>query len=264
MLLKDKIVIVSGIGPGLGVKLAVEAAREGAAGVVCAARNAGKLDDAEARIRALGVKCEVLKQVTDITDRAACERTVAATLQRFGRIDVLLNSAYDAGPMDNASTAAVGGWLEGPLKTNVIGTLQLTQAVVPQMKQQRGGAIVMINTMAVHLVPPGGGAGYAASKGALAVAVKYLAQELGRDNIRVNSVFMGWMWGAPVQDYVQKSAAQMNIPEDKLKSKIAAGIPLGRIPTDDECARAALMLASDYASAVTGASLDANGGAWMP
>ena len=70
MLLKDKIVIVSGIGPGLGVKLAVEAAREGAAGVIAAARSAEKLDDAEKRVKAVNPDCRLIKQVTDITDRA--------------------------------------------------------------------------------------------------------------------------------------------------------------------------------------------------
>jgi NAD(P)-dependent dehydrogenase (short-subunit alcohol dehydrogenase family) len=72
------------------------------------------------------------------------------------------------------------------------------------------------------------------------------------------------MWGAPVQGYVQWQAQQLGIPEQQLIDQIAAGIPLGRIPTDDECAQAALFLVSDYASAVTGASLDANGGAYMP
>lgn len=263
MLLKNKIVIVSGIGPGLGSKLAVEAAREGAAGVVCGARSADKLDDAERRIAELGVKCEVLKCVTDITDRAQCERTVARTIDRFGRIDALINSAFLHGEMDFASTANLDDW-KGPFDTNLFGTLKLTQAVVPHMKAQKSGAIVMINTMAVRLVPPLGEAGYAASKAALAVSTKYLAKELGPHRIRVNTVHMGWMWGAPVQGYVQWQAGQMGITEAQLKSKIAAGIPLGEIPTDDECARAALFMVSDYASAVTGAALDVNGGAWMP
>ena len=77
MLLKDKIVVVSGIGPGLGVKLAIEAAREGAAGVVAAARSAEKLADAEARVKAVNPNCKVLKVVTDITKVADCERLAA-------------------------------------------------------------------------------------------------------------------------------------------------------------------------------------------
>jgi NAD(P)-dependent dehydrogenase (short-subunit alcohol dehydrogenase family) len=263
MLLKDKIVIVSGIGPGLGVKLAVEAAREGVAGLAIGARTASKLDEAEQRIRAVNKSCPIVKMTTDITDRAQCEKLAAATVERFGRIDALVNSAFFHGEMDHASTANLEDW-RGPIDTNLFGTLKLTQSVIPQMKKQGGGAIVMINTMAVRQVPPLGEAGYAASKGALAIAAKYLAKELGPHKIRVNSVHMGWMWGAPVQGYVQWQAQQLKVPEQQLVDQIAASIPLGRIPTDDECARAALFMVSDYASAVTGASLDANGGAYMP
>ncbi len=263
MLLKDKVVIVSGIGPGLGVKLAVEAAREGARAVAIAARSTDKLDDAEARIRALDTSTEVLKIATDITDRAQCEALAARTAERFGRIDALVNSAFVHGAMDYVSSADLDSWPE-VFGTNLLGTLKLTQAVLPQMKRQGGGAIVMINTMAARQVPPLGEAGYAASKAALANSVKYLAKEVGGDNIRVNSVHMGWMWGAPVQGYVAWQAGELGVPEEQLKQQIASGIPLGRIPTDDECARAALFLVSDYASAVTGAALDANGGAYMP
>jgi NAD(P)-dependent dehydrogenase (short-subunit alcohol dehydrogenase family) len=266
MLLKDKIVIVSGIGPGLGVKLAIEAAREGAAGVVCAARSAGKLDDAEAQIRALGAnggKCPVLKQVTDITHRDQCEALVAAAVKRFGRVDALVNSAFEHGAMDYVSNADLDAWMTGPIATNLIGTLKLTQAVIPQMKAQGGGAIVMINTMAVRQVPPLGEAGYAASKAALANSAKYLAKELGPDKIRVNTVHMGWMWGAPVQGYMQWQAKELGVPMEQLVAQVASGIPIGRIPPDEECARAALFFISDYASVVTGASLDVNGGHYM-
>ncbi len=268
MLLKDKVVIISGIGPGLGVKLAVEAAREGAAGVVCAARSADRLEDAEKRIRDIsgtgGGKCAVLKQVTDITDRRQCEALVAAAVKKFGRVDALVNSAFLHGAMDYVSNADLDTWMAGPIATNLIGTLKLTQAVIPQMKSQQYGAIVMINTMAVRQVPPLGEAGYAASKAALANAAKYLAKELGPDNIRVNTVHMGWMWGAPVQGYMKWQAQQLKVPEEQLVAQVAANIPLGRIPPDEECARAALFMVSDYASVVTGASLDVNGGHYMP
>ena len=263
MLLKDKIVIVSGIGPGLGVKLAVEAAREGAAGVVVAARSADKLDDAEARIKALGVKAKVVKQVCDITSREQCEALAATATKAFGRIDALVNSAFQHGDMDYASTANLEAWNE-VMQTNLFGTLKLTQSVLPQMKSQKSGAIVMINTMAVRVIPPLGEAGYAASKAALANSSKWLAKELGPDGIRVNSVHMGWMWGAPVQGYFEWQAQEKKVPVEELVQGIARHIPIGRIPTDDECARAALFLVSDYASAVTGATLDANGGMYMP
>ena len=263
MLLKDKVVIVSGIGPGLGVKLAIEAAREGAKALAIGARSADKLDDAAQRIAEINPACKVLKQVTDITKPADCTAMVAAATQAFGRIDALINSAFFHGNMDYVSSANLDEWQE-VINTNLIGTLRLTQAVLPQMKKQGGGAIVMINTMAARVPPPLGEAGYAASKAALANSLKYLAKEVGPDNIRANSIHMGWMWGAPVQGYFEWQAHEQKTTVDALKEKIARTIPLNRIPTDDECARAALFLASDYASAVTGAALDANGGAFMP
>src|SRR5437899_3263354 len=205
MLLRNKVVIISGIGPGLGIKLAIEAAREGARAVVLAARTAAKLDDAEQRIRELDVDCEVLKVVTDITDRAQCKELAAQAIQRFGRIDSLVNSAFVHGNFPEAiADADLEGW-RSVFDTNLFGTMTLTQEVVPQMKKQGSGAIVMINTQATRKPFPGEG-GYAASKGALTVAVKYLAKELEPHGIRANSVYMGWMWGAPVQGYIQQMA----------------------------------------------------------
>lgn len=263
MLLKNKIVVVSGIGPGLGVKLAIEAAREGASGIVAAARSAAKLDDAERRVKEINPDCKVLKVVTDITDRASCEAMAAAAVKAFGRIDALVNSAFIHGEMDYASTAALDGWMD-VMNTNLIGTLKMTQAVIPQMKAQKSGAIVMVNTMAVRTIPSLGEAGYAASKAALGNSAKWLAKELGPSGIRVNTIHMGWMWGAPVQGYMEWQANELKLPLEQLKGTVEASIPLGRMPTDDECARAALFLVSDYASAVTGAALDANGGMYMP
>ena len=263
MLLKDKIVVISGIGPGLGVKLAVEAAREGARGVVVAARTAHKLDDAEARIRALGADCDVLKVTTDITERAQCRQLADAAIARFGRIDALVNSAFVHGAFpEPVDTADLDGW-RAVFDTNVFGTMALTQEIVPHMKRQRRGAIVMINTQATRK-PFAGEGGYAVSKGALAVAAKYLARELGVHGIRANSIHMGWMWGVPTQAYFRQAATEYGVPEAQIIAPIASNLALARLPTDDDCARAALFLASDYANAVTGATLDANGGDFMP
>jgi NAD(P)-dependent dehydrogenase (short-subunit alcohol dehydrogenase family) len=266
MLLKDKIVMVSGIGPGLGVKLAVEAARAGAAGLIIGARSADKLDDAEQRVREVNPGCTVVKHKTDITNRDDCAAFADAGVKKFGRIDGLVNSAFLHGDMDHVMDAKLDDWITGPLATNLIGTLKLTQAVVPQMKKQGGGAIVMINTMATRRIPPLGEAGYAASKAALANSVKFLAKEVGPDKIRVNTVYMGWMWGAPVKGYFEWAASQPGAKAtvEQMRAGIASEIPLREIPPDDDCARAALFFLSDYSRVVTGASLDINGGHFMP
>lgn len=262
MLLKDKVVIVSGIGPGLGVKLAVEAAREGARGVAALARTPDKLEDAERRVRELGTGCKVLKIPTDITDAAQCRRAAERTAAEFGRIDGLVNSAFLHGNFEPIEQVDLELWKQ-VYDTNVIGSMRMTLAVVPQMKKQGGGAIVMINTMAT-MKPYPGEPGYAASKGGLLIAAKYLANELGSYNIRVNSARMGWMWGVPVEGAIRMMAQAQGKTEQQMKDEVASTKALRRIVTDDECARAALFLISDYASAVTGAVLDANGGEAMP
>lgn len=77
---------------------------------------------------------------------------------------------------------------------------------------------------------------------------------------------MGWMWGAPVQGYMEWQASQSGgkMTVEQMKAGVASGIPLGEIPTDDDCARAALFFISDYSRVVTGAALDVNGGHYMP
>lgn len=260
MILKNKVVIVSGIGPGLGIKLALEAAREGAR-LVIAARTLATLQDARRSVEQSVPDAQLVLQTSDITDREQCRLLVQRAEAQFGRVDALINSAVFHGGFESVEQADLGDWRKA-FDTNVLGTMNLTLEAVHAMKRAGGGAVVMINTMAVRKPFPSE-AGYAASKGGLAVAAKYLAQELGRYNIRVNTVYPGWMWGAPVQNFVKREAQARQCSEQDVIDQIAINIPLGRIVCDSECARAALFLASDYASAITGANLDCNGGEFI-
>jgi NAD(P)-dependent dehydrogenase (short-subunit alcohol dehydrogenase family) len=260
VLLTDKVVIVSGIGPGLGKELALEAARQGAKLAICA-RTESKLTACEEEIHAAGYTASVLKVVTDITDESQCQVLVEATVRAYGRIDCLINSAYDPGSFKPIENADLSGWRRA-MEVNLFGTMSLTLAVIPVMKAQGKGAIVMINTM-VTRKPMATQAGYGASKAALASATSHLALELGGYGIRVNSAFMGWMWGPPVQGYVEMMARHGEGDAEAAKRSIEKNIPLGRIPDDAECARSAIFLASDYSSAVTGAALDVNGGEYL-
>lgn len=185
MLLKDKVVIISGIGPGLGIKLAVRAAEFQAKAVVLAARTPAKLDQAEKAIRDAGYSTAVLKVPTDIAKAEQCRTLADLTIEHFGRIDVLINSAYVHGAWGSSSESSMDDWRKA-MDVNLFGTMHMTQAVVPQMKQQQSGSIVMINTMATR-TPNQLESGYAVSKGALKTAVQYLAQDLGPFGIRVNS-----------------------------------------------------------------------------
>lgn len=261
MLLKDKIVIVSGIGPGLGQELSTLAAKEGASAVVLAARTTEKLDIAEKEIDDLGLGTSVLKVPTDISDPAQCQALAEAAFERFGRIDVLFNSAYDPGAFEPIESASMDGWRRA-MDVNFFGTMHLTQACVPHMKAA-GGSIVMIATMVEHK-PLATQGGYGSSKSALRCATKHLALELGKYNIRVNSVHMGWMWGPSVEGYFKWQSQSSGKTQEELIADVTRSIPLGVIPDDGECAKAALFFGSDYSSVVTGAALDVNGGEYMP
>ena len=261
MLLKDKVTIVSGIGPGLGVKLAQEAARQGAK-LTILARTASKLDEAEALILRELPHCEIVKVPADIANSDDVRNVVEKTMQRFGRIDALINSAYLGGKQELFEESDLADW-DPVLKVNLLGTLQLTKAVLPVMKQQRSGAVVMVNTMVVHK-PLLTQIAYGASKAALANAAAHLALEYGKYGIRVNSAFMGWMWGPAVEDHVKRQAQASGISEEEIKAEIAKLHALNIIPTDTACAKPIIFLASDYSDMVTGASLDVNGGAYIP
>ena len=261
MILKDKIILVSGIGPGLGSHLAVQAAREGAHIAVCA-RTAAKLDVVEDEVRALGLGTRVVKVPADVADRAQSDRFIAATLEAFGRADILINSAYTTGAYALAAEADLDDW-RNTLNTNLFGAMNLIQAVTPHMKRQGGGSIVNVNTKVTRL-PYATMGGYAVSKAALRMATAQLAMELGGDKIRVNSVFPGWMWGPTVANGLAARAEAQGSTVAAVRAEIAKDIPLGDIPEDLECAKAIIALSSDYFTPVTGACLDMSGGEYLP
>lgn len=261
MLLDDKVVIVSGIGPGLGSKLAVGAAREGAR-LSIAARSADKLNDVCQLIHRDQPNADILAKPTDITSRDACRELIEATVAKFGRIDALINCAFRLGELTAVDTSDLNDW-RSTMETNLFGTMNLIQETIPQMKSQATGSIVIINTQ-VTRVPEIGQAGYGASKSALIGAAAHLANEMGQYGIRVNTALMSYMWGEPVKSYLEALARSTGTTADALRKDIESGLPLRRIPTDEECANVALFLASDYSSAMTGACVDANGGNYLP
>src|SRR5690606_28112506 len=117
----------------------------------------------------------------------------AAAGEAFGRIDVLVNNAFDLGPMKPLAEADAEDLLR-PLRVNLVGTLELTRAVLPAMRAARRGSIVMIGSMVVREVLPNLGP-YAASTAALLAVTRGLAREVGPDGVRVNSVVPGYIWG---------------------------------------------------------------------
>ncbi len=255
MLLKDRIAIVSGIGPGMGRDISLAFAREGA-DLVLAARGADKLDSVAAEVRARGRRA--LCVPTDIAEADACRRLVDAAHAEFGRIDVLVNNAFKGGIEPLIADASVDHWRR-IFDVNVFGSLQLTQAVIPHMRRQSGGSIVFINSMSLRIVEAKFGA-YAASKGALMVAAQTLAKELGSDKIRVNTVVPGYIWGPALQGYFRMLAQQQDTTAEAVYAEIAGRTALNHIPTSEEIADAVVFFASDLSRVITGQALDVNGG----
>ena len=255
MLLQNKVAIVSGIGPGMGRDISLAFAREGAK-LALAARSPGKLEKALAEVRAAGA--EAISVPTDITQPEDCARLVAAAEKAFGRVDVLVNNAFHQGTYVPVESADLEKWRE-PFEVNVLGTLRLTQQVIPLMKRLGGGSIVMINSMVIRDVLPTM-ADYAASKAALMAATQGLARELGPSKIRVNSVVPGYIWGPSLQWYFGDLAKKRGITPQQVYDEVAANTALRHLPTSEEIAPAVVFFASDLSRVITGQSLDVNGG----
>jgi NAD(P)-dependent dehydrogenase (short-subunit alcohol dehydrogenase family) len=257
MILQGKTVIITGIGPGMGRKLALGAAAHGAR-VGLAARSVGFLNEVAGEITASGG--EAIAVPCDVGSMADCENLVAKTVEAFGRVDGLVNSAYYHPDWTTFEGADLEQWAKA-YDIACMGALRTIRAVLPHMKAQGSGAIVNISTLATRK-PMVGEGGYAIAKAALSQVTRQLAVELGGYGIRVNQTVMGWMMGAPVQGYIDGMVASGRAEADVV-GEIAGRIALKRIPPDQDCAKAVLFLLSDLASEVTGAALEVNGGEWV-
>lgn len=256
MLLENKVVVISGVGPGMGQALARLAAAEGA-NVVLGARNAAFLEKVAGEITAAGGRA--LACPTDISRPADCRALADAAVAAFGGIDGLINSAYLHGPWGQSDEADPEAFLD-VYNVTCLGALRMAQACLPALKASRG-AIANVSTMAT-VNPFPGEVTYAAAKGGLNVLTRHMAKDFGRFGIRVNALRMGWIGGLPVRQFIEGEIAAGK-PRADVEGRITARIPLGIIPPEDDCARTVLLFVSDYTKVVTGASLDVNGGEYM-
>jgi NAD(P)-dependent dehydrogenase (short-subunit alcohol dehydrogenase family) len=254
MILKDKVVIVTGAGPGMGQALCKGAAAEGAK-VVVSARSVDAIEAIVADITAKGG--EAISVRCDVSSTDDCNALAKAALDKWGRIDGMVHSAYYHPDWANLEAHSIDQ-LTQVLDVVAVGGLRMAQAVIPTMKAQGAGSIVNISTLATRKPMPGEG-GYAMAKSALNQLSRQLAVELGGTGIRVNTALMGWMDGVPLQQFF----ASMGEGGDAFRKQRTSEVPVGHIPVDSDCAKAVYFLLSDYASEITGAMLDVNGGDWV-
>lgn len=246
MKLKDRVAIVTGAASGFGAEIARQYVAEGAKVAIADIDAAGaKAVAAQLGEAAIAVACDVSK-------RADVDAAVAATLARFGRIDIAVNNAgftHRNQPLLDVDEAT----FDRVFDVNVKSIFHMVHAVVPLMRGQRSGVILNVGSTA-GMRPRPGLTWYNASKGAVNLMSKSLAVELAPDNIRVNAI-------CPVMGATGMLEAFMGMPDTpENRRKFIATIPMGRLSEPRDIARAAVFLASDDAGFVTGVEFPVDGG----
>lgn len=255
MLLEGKVAIVAGIGPGLGRANALALARAGA-DVALAARTAARLDEVAKEVEALGRRA--LPVQADITRAEDCENVVAQTLAKLGRVDVLVNNAFQIPPFERLPDQEIEK-IRKSFEINLFAPLRLSQCVIPHMAERGSGSIVMINSVVLRHAKPNYGA-YKMAKHALLGMARNLACEVGPQGIRVNSVAPGYVGDATVDLVAKLQGMAEKRPEPEVKRELLDTLMLRRAAEPEEIADAVVFFASDMSRSITGQCLDVNGG----
>lgn len=246
MRLKNKVAIVTGAASGFGAEIARQYVAEGAMVVVADINEAGAQAVADTLgDNAIAVTC-------DVTQRAAIDNLVARTVEKFGRLDIVVNNAgwtHKNQPLLEVDEAT----FDRVYNINVKSIFHMTHAVVPLMRKQGGGVILNIGSTA-GIRPRPGLTWYNSSKGAVNILSKSMAVELGPDKIRVNAI-------CPVMGATGLLESFMGMPDTpENRQKFIATIPLGRLSEPKDIARAAVFLGSDDAEFISGVEFPVDGG----
>ena len=237
--LQDKVVMVTGASRGIGKAIALGFAEEGAQLSICG-RTKETLTNAAKEIETYGAN--VLSTVADVTEGEEAKAFFSNTLERYGKIDVLINNVG-------------GSRLTPPLEIldlNLVSAARMSRFVIPIMQKQKGGVITMISS--IYGREGGGHITYNAAKAAEISMAKSLACEFAPENIRVNSVapgsiaFPGGVW-----------ARRQEEDPEKIADFVKNDMPLGRFGNPEEIANVVVFLASERASLVTGTCMNVDG-----
>lgn len=245
--LEGKTAIVTGGGTGIGRSIALTFAAAGANVVVCS-RTLANLEKVAEEVKALGRRSLAVR--TDVTQKTDVDNMVQRVMDEFGAIDILVNDA--------------GVWLEGEvldfseeawdrtMDINIKGCYLCCQAVGKKMVERKRGNIISIASTN-SFVSGKEEAPYSASKAGMVMLIRGLAKELVSYNIRVNAVAPGWV-------RTEMSREIWSQPESEYTKQEMARIPMGRLAEPSDVANAALFLASDLSSYITGATIVVDGG----
>ncbi|MFD5899843.1 SDR family NAD(P)-dependent oxidoreductase [Streptomyces sp. NPDC060366] len=256
--LASRVAIVTGGGRGLGQEIARALHATGANVIICG-RDLEALKASAQSIDPVGHS--VLPVSCDIRNERAVSKMVSIAIDRFGRIDALVNNAGIAGPTSPLWESSLSEW-EDTLNTNVTGTFLCCRAVLPTMIEQRSGNIVMVGSITGKR-PNVGRAAYASSKTALIGFTRALALEAGAYGIRANLVTPGAVDSDRFRTVIDELATRKGIPKETLLQEAVSGSPLGRLVQPDHVADLVTFLLSDSAASITGEDINVSAGMVM-
>jgi len=238
-----KVALVTGAGRGIGRGCALAFAETGAR-IVCAARTAEQVEDTAAEAARLGV--ESLAVICDVSDAEQRQNLVDQTVERFGRIDVLVNNAGGSPPRPALDTS--DAMFARAFDFNVATAFSLTRLAVPHMLEHEGGSVVNISSAAGRLAQPGFAA-YGTAKAALSALTRLLGQEFA-PRVRVNAIAVGSVG----------TSALLPFLDEGTRGQMEALTPMGRLGTVEDIAMGALFLGTPASSWVTGKIFEIDGG----
>ena len=246
-LLEGKTAIVTGAARGIGEGIALKFAEQGAHIVFTyvSDSSAEKAKSLEAKLTALGVRAKAYQ--SNAGDFAQCEAFVNDVLKEFGTVDVCVNNAGIS--KDNLLLRMSPEQWDDVIKINLNSVFYMTKQVIRPMMKAKSGSIINMSSI-IGEIGNAGQSSYAASKAGIIGFTKSVAKELGSRNIRCNAIAPGFV-ETDMTSYLKEGEAA-----DKYK----AGIPLGKFASPDDIANAALFLASNMSTYITGQTLSVCGG----
>ncbi|NUR92920.1 MAG: SDR family oxidoreductase [Nonomuraea sp.] len=247
MLLEGAVAVITGAGPGLGRTLAGLMHREGAR-VVAVARTPREIPGA-------------LTMAADVTVPADMEAVADAVMDRFGRVDVLVNAAFPGTHRRNVldlSPSELAQW-RSAVDVGTFGTLVACRFIAPHMVARGSGSIVNVTSMSSRK-GYAGRSDFAVGKAGAHLLSHCLADELGPSGARVNCVAPGWIASEVLDDWMRTRAAAEDVTFEEIRDRDVRAMALRRIATEEDVSRAIIFLASDQARAITGATIDVNAG----
>ena len=256
MLLSGKVAVITGGGRGIGRAIALKFAGEGAA-VVVAARTELQIEAVAREVRDAGGRAAAV--TADVAEEKQCERLIRAAESQFGHVGILVNNAGEYGPVKPVEEITPPEW-DRVIAVHLRGAYLLTRLVLPAMYAHASGAILNISSLSAKSAFAWGSP-YAAAKAGMLGLTRVSAAEAARKGVRVNAICPGPVTETKMsKDLGRVLAERLGVAPEKQLAGFLETVLQGRGQTADEIAAAALFLCSNQASAITGQSLNVDGG----